>query len=75
MSEISAVFYTFNDLFDLLFKSFTNSEDEYTTIPELPLHLIEDGALEDLKEYCEKHNLFCEIKNTKENAISIKVKA
>lgn len=74
MSNVTTSVTTFDQIFGWLFNNPPYSADGYRLIKELAVNEIEDGAIPELKKYCQKHNLPLEIKHLKENLISIKVK-
>lgn len=73
MNVISAII-TFDEIFSWLFNPVDKTAKEQRLIQELPVHIIERSAIQKLKHYCQKHNLPLEVKNIKENVISIEVK-
>lgn len=74
MSRVTKAVITFDEIFSWLFNPVETSKCNERVIPELPLHQIEGGAIQKLKDYCQKHKLHLEIQNLNENVISIKVK-
>lgn len=74
MSGVTSAIFTFDEIFSWLFNPFKKPISEFRVIEELPVHLIEKGALDKLKSFCQKHKLQLDIVDLRENVIGIKVK-
>lgn len=64
---------TFEEIFSWLFNPIEKISSDERFIPELPVHLIKNGAIQKLKQYCNDRKIPFEIKDLKENVISIRV--